>query len=112
MVDTKVLSLEALLQITTSLNISMHSLVAVIGLLDEGGTVPFIAHYRKDATGNLDEVQIRAIEEKLPSALSRNSAGFRKMLALLLISSQDAPCQRCVRLVWRWSSKLARPFRW
>jgi uncharacterized protein len=65
MVDTKVLSLEALLQITTSLNISMHSLVAVIALLDEGGTVPFIARYRKEATGNLDEVQIRGIEEKL-----------------------------------------------
>jgi uncharacterized protein len=65
MIDTKVLSHEALLQITTSLNISMHSLVAVIGLLDEGGTVPFIARYRKEATGNLDEVQIRAIEEKL-----------------------------------------------
>ena len=43
----------------------MHSLVAVIGLLDDGGTVPFIARYRKEATGNLDEVQIRAIEEKL-----------------------------------------------
>src|ERR1700758_5138942 len=65
MVDTKVLSAEELLQITTSLNISMHSLVAVIGLLDEGGTVPFIARYRKEATGNLDEVQIRDIEEKL-----------------------------------------------
>ena len=65
MLDTKALSPEALLQITTSLNISMHSLVAVIGLLDEGGTVPFIARYRKEATGNLDEVQIRAIEEKL-----------------------------------------------
>ncbi len=65
MLDTKALSPEALLQITTSLNISMHSLVAVIGLLEEGGTVPFIARYRKEATGNLDEVQIRAIEEKL-----------------------------------------------
>jgi uncharacterized protein len=43
----------------------MYSLVAVIGLLDEGGTVPFIARYRKEVTGNLDEVQIRAIEEKL-----------------------------------------------
>jgi uncharacterized protein len=43
----------------------MRSLVAVIELLDEGGTVPFIARYRKEATGNLDEVQIRDIEEKL-----------------------------------------------
>jgi len=65
MLDTKALSPEALLQITTAVNISMYSLVAVIGLLDEGGTVPFIARYRKEATGNLDEVQIRAIEEKL-----------------------------------------------
>src|ERR1700692_1636093 len=65
MIDTKVVSPEALLQITTSVNISMHSLVAVIGLLDEGGTVPFISRYRKEATGNLDEVQIRAIQEKL-----------------------------------------------
>jgi uncharacterized protein len=76
MVDTKVLSPEALLQITTFLNISMHSLVAVIGLLDEGGAVPFIARYRKEATGNLDEVQIRAIEEKLAyfrDLLSRRS---------------------------------------
>jgi protein Tex len=65
MLDTKALSPEALRQITTSLNISMRSLVAVITLLDEGGTVPFIARYRKEATGNLDEVQILAIEEKL-----------------------------------------------
>ncbi len=33
-------------------------------LLEEGGTVPFIARYRKEATGNLDEVQIRNIDEK------------------------------------------------
>ena len=36
---------------------------AVVALLKEGGTVPFIARYRKEATGGLDEVQIRAIEE-------------------------------------------------
>ena len=43
----------------------LKGLVAVIELLDQAGTVPFIARYRKEATGNLDEVQIRAIEEKL-----------------------------------------------
>ncbi|MGZ3743631.1 MAG: Tex-like N-terminal domain-containing protein, partial [Pseudobdellovibrionaceae bacterium] len=37
------------------------SAVAVIELAAEGGTVPFIARYRKEKTGNLDEVQIRAI---------------------------------------------------
>ena len=37
---------------------------AVVALLDEGSTVPFIARYRKERTGGLDEVQIRNIEEK------------------------------------------------
>src|ERR1700734_3642947 len=65
MADAKILSTEILLHITQSLNLSLHALTAVIGLLNEGGTVPFIARYRKEATGNLDEVQIRSIEEKL-----------------------------------------------
>ena len=65
MTDTKNLSPEILLHIAETLNVPMHGLVAVIELLNEGGTVPFIARYRKEATGNLDEVQILAIEEKL-----------------------------------------------
>ena len=65
MADAKTLSLEILLHIAQSLNLPLHSLTAVIGLLNEGGTVPFIARYRKEATGNLNEVQIRDIEAKL-----------------------------------------------
>jgi protein Tex len=65
MTDAKTLSPEILQHIAQSLSLPLHSLVAVIGLLNEGGTVPFIARYRKEATGNLDEVQIRDIEEKL-----------------------------------------------
>src|SRR5271170_2585000 len=65
MTDVRVLSPQILLHIAQTLNLPMHGLVAVITLLDEGGTVPFIARYRKEATGNLDEVQIRDIEEKL-----------------------------------------------
>ncbi|MFN7701729.1 MAG: Tex-like N-terminal domain-containing protein, partial [Deltaproteobacteria bacterium] len=37
---------------------------AVVALLAENATVPFIARYRKEATGGLDEVQIRDIDEK------------------------------------------------
>ncbi len=40
-------------------------MAAAIGLLDEGATVPFIARYRKEATGNLDEVRIREIQDKV-----------------------------------------------
>jgi len=65
MKETRNLSPEILLHIAQTLNLPMRGLVAVIELLDDGGTVPFIARYRKEATGNLDEVQILAIEEKL-----------------------------------------------
>src|SRR5258708_1849421 len=65
MSEQKSLSPEILLYISQSLNLPMHGLTAVIELLNESGTVPFIARYRKEATGNLDEVQIRDIEEKL-----------------------------------------------
>ncbi|HEV2484253.1 MAG TPA: Tex family protein [Terracidiphilus sp.] len=65
MKDNLILSPEILLHIAQSLNLPMRGLVAVVELLDDGGTVPFIARYRKEATGNLDEVQIRAIDEKL-----------------------------------------------
>jgi uncharacterized protein len=46
------------------LNVPLKGMVAVISLLAEGATVPFIARYRKEVTGNLDEVQIRDIQEK------------------------------------------------
>ena len=38
---------------------------AAIALLDEGATVPFIARYRKEATGGLDDTQLRLLEERL-----------------------------------------------
>jgi uncharacterized protein len=59
------LSPELLLHIAQLLQVPMKGLCATVELLDEGSTVPFIARYRKEVTGNLDEVQIRAIEEKL-----------------------------------------------
>ncbi len=39
--------------------------VAAIGLIDEGSTVPFIARYRKEATGGLDDTQLRNLAERL-----------------------------------------------
>jgi protein Tex len=58
------LSNEILIHIAKELQVPLKGLVAVMELLAEGGTVPFIARYRKEATGNLDEVQIRSIEER------------------------------------------------
>src|SRR3984957_6436307 len=65
MSELQPLSSDLLLHIAATLSIPLKSLVATVELLDEGSTVPFIARYRKEATGNLDEVQIRAIEERL-----------------------------------------------
>src|SRR6185437_1741044 len=65
MTENKNLSPAILLHLSNLLNVPMRGLTAVIELLDDGGTVPFIARYRKEATGNLDEVQIRTIEEKV-----------------------------------------------
>ena len=41
-----------------------HQAEAVIKLLEDGNTVPFIARYRKEATGSLDEVQIKSVEDR------------------------------------------------
>src|ERR1700731_651480 len=65
MTEKKTLPPTILVHIAQTLNLPPRGINAVIELLDDGGTVPFIARYRKEATGNLDEVQIRAIEEKL-----------------------------------------------
>ncbi|HET7100029.1 MAG TPA: Tex-like N-terminal domain-containing protein, partial [Terriglobia bacterium] len=42
-----------------------QQVAAAIALLDEGATVPFIARYRKEATGGLDDTQLRLLEERL-----------------------------------------------
>ncbi len=65
MADLKALPTSVLVHISKQLNVPLKGMVAVIGQLDEGSTVPFIARYRKEATGNLDEVQIRDVQEKL-----------------------------------------------
>jgi uncharacterized protein len=64
MPDPKPLPTSVLAHIAKVLSVSLRSLSAVVELLDGGATVPFIARYRKEATGNLDEVQIRDIQEK------------------------------------------------
>jgi uncharacterized protein len=49
-------------RIAEALRVSLERVSATVGLLNEGSTVPFIARYRKEATGSLDEVQVRDIE--------------------------------------------------
>lgn len=52
-------------RIGSALNLPDRGVQSVIELFDDNATIPFIARYRKEATGNLDEVQIRDIRERL-----------------------------------------------
>jgi uncharacterized protein len=51
--------------IAKELGVGTHQVAAAVTLLDEGATVPFIARYRKEATGNLNDTQLRTLEERL-----------------------------------------------
>jgi len=56
-------SIEA--RIATELSVRPAQVIATVALIDEGATVPFIARYRKEATGGLDDIQLRALSERL-----------------------------------------------
>ncbi len=71
-----------IIKIATDLNISVTSVGAVAKLLEEGATVPFIARYRKEATGSLDEVAITKIRDDIErlAALDDRRAAVKKSL--------------------------------
>jgi uncharacterized protein len=52
-------------RIAAELGVRENQVVAAVQLLDGGATVPFIARYRKEATGTLDDAQLRTLEERL-----------------------------------------------
>ncbi|MDQ6980462.1 MAG: Tex family protein [Ghiorsea sp.] len=51
--------------IAQELGVQPKQVKAAVSLLDEGATVPFISRYRKEMTGNLDDIQLRALEKRL-----------------------------------------------
>ena len=53
--------------VATRTGLPLRGVQAVVRLLDEGATVPFISRYRKEATGSLDEVAVRNVESALKS---------------------------------------------
>ncbi|EDY85832.1 RNA binding S1 domain protein [gamma proteobacterium HTCC5015] len=52
-------------RLATELGVRIEQVNGAVGLLDEGATVPFIARYRKEVTGELDDSQLRQLEERL-----------------------------------------------
>src|SRR5688572_28819650 len=69
-----------------SLGLAPGAVAAVVALLAEGNTVPFIARYRKERTGGLDEVQIRAIEERREYLVELEA---RRAAILASVAEQD-----------------------
>ena len=73
-------------QIATELAVQRWQVDAAVALLDEGSTVPFIARYRKEVTGVLDDTQLRALEERLGYLRELNA---RKKTILDSIEKQE-----------------------
>ena len=73
-------------QIATELAVQRWQVDAAVALLDEGSTVPFIARYRKEVTGVLDDTQLRALEERLGYLRELNA---RKKTILDSIDKQE-----------------------
>jgi len=67
-------------QIASDLQLAERGVLAAAELLDQGNTIPFIARYRKEATGGLDEIAVRAIEdalEKIKTLLQRKGTVWK-----------------------------------
>ncbi|AJC22618.1 Tex family protein [Pandoraea pulmonicola] len=62
---TQNVALQIVQRIAAELNVQPRQVAAAVQLLDEGATVPFIARYRKEVTDNLDDTQLRTLEERL-----------------------------------------------
>ncbi len=62
---TDTVAIKIVQRIATELTVQPRQVAAAVQLLDEGATVPFIARYRKEVTGNLDDTQLRTLEERL-----------------------------------------------
>ncbi|SMG10127.1 uncharacterized protein SAMN06265784_101382 [Paraburkholderia susongensis] len=62
---TETVALKIVQRIATELSVQPRQVAAAVELLDEGATVPFIARYRKEVTDNLDDTQLRNLEERL-----------------------------------------------
>lgn len=62
---TETVALKIVQRIADELSVQPRQVAAAVQLLDEGSTVPFIARYRKEVTGDLDDTQLRQLEERL-----------------------------------------------
>ena len=77
--------MDLIAQLARELNLKAGNIEAAVKLIDEGNTIPFISRYRKEATGGMDDVALRALDERL--SYLRNLEQ-RKEDVILLIDAQ------------------------
>ena len=61
---------EVINKVSSKINLGPNQIKAVINMLSEGATIPFIARYRKEVTGNLNEEELRLIETEYNYAVN------------------------------------------
>src|SRR5664279_4637920 len=83
-------------QVARGLDIPLKQVQAVVELLDEGNTVPFITRYRKDRTGGLDEEKIRQIQAQL---VKLRFLADRKQTILRTIEAQGKLTEKLVKQI-------------
>ena len=57
--------MDIIASLTSELNVGRGQVEAAVKLIDEGNTIPFIARYRKEATGSLNDEVLRSLDERL-----------------------------------------------
>ena len=79
--------MDLITQLARELNLKAANVEAAVKLIDEGNTIPFISRYRKEATGGMDDVALRALDERL--SYLRNLEQRKEDVILLI----DAQCK-------------------
>lgn len=72
--------------IASALSLAPKQVSTVAGLIDDGATIPFLARYRKEATGGLDEEQLRAVRDQIEF---QRTLEYRKKTILKAINGQE-----------------------
>jgi len=96
--------------IADELSVATHQVKATIDLIDQGATIPFIARYRKEATGCLDDIQLRKLDERLGylrelqerrSSIIKSISEQEKMTAELLSAIQGSETKTELEDIYR-----------
>ena len=86
--------------ISKELNIPQKQVEAVLGLLSDGCTIPFISRYRKEATGGLDEVQISDISAKQDKLIEIDKRKITILSTIEQLGKLTAELQKRIEDTW------------